>query len=129
MRRAVIWTLLIVFAWPVALIVWIVKYPDQAKNVWRTIRDHVRAHPALFLWGGFGLGVLGVIIGVTALDPGMTAFYCVWAAVFGSLLVRRQLKARAVAAAEIAARADAQHAAYLAGDDFGVYGTRDMPNI
>ncbi|WP_043598937.1 hypothetical protein [Nocardia otitidiscaviarum] len=129
MKRAVGWALLILFAWPIALIVWIVKYPDQAKRTWNTLRDFVRKHPRGCAIGGTIFGAIGVPAGISEGDLGMIVFYAgIMIACAVWLLIQRK-QARSSEAAAIAARADAQHHAYLNGDDFGLYGTRDMPQI
>ncbi|MBF6239495.1 hypothetical protein IU474_20815 [Nocardia otitidiscaviarum] len=129
MKRAVGWTLLVLFAWPIALIVWIAKYPNQAKCVWNTIRDFVRKHPRGCAVGGVIFGAIGIPAGISEADAGMIIFYAgIMVACAVWLLIQRKRAHRAAAAA-IAARPDAQHRAYLEGDDYGVYGTRDMPQL
>ncbi|MGV9674578.1 hypothetical protein ACWDSJ_04805 [Nocardia sp. NPDC003482] len=133
------WGLLFLLAWPVFVIVWLVA-PDTRPRVVQRIVEFAKAHPKGCAWGGLVFGVLaftgGIADGVSP-DPAepsgnpIGGIIVSLAIITGCsfLLLRWRWRERQARDAEIAARADAQHQAYLAGDDFGVYGTRDMPQL
>ncbi|MBF6332396.1 hypothetical protein [Nocardia transvalensis] len=118
--------LLFLMAWPIFVIVWWVK-PDTRPTIVQQIVNFTRSHPRLCAWFGVGFGLTGGIGNLTgtAYGAGFTGLGI--AAGCGFLLLRWRIQERAARNAEIAARADAQHRAYLEGDDFGLYGTREMP--
>ncbi|MFI9505313.1 hypothetical protein [Nocardia sp. NPDC052566] len=101
--------------------------------------DFVKQHPKGSAWSGLVFGVLGFAGGIMQIispDPanpenpaGGMVLAAVIAAGCGFLLLRWRTQEIAAKSAEIVARADAQHQAYLAGDDFGLYGTRDRPEL
>ncbi|MGN2641151.1 restriction endonuclease [Nocardia takedensis] len=113
--------------WPVFLVVWWVS-PSLRPHWVQKIVDFAHRHPKACAWSGVAFGLIGGIGNVRE-DLGATAFGLAIAAGCGFLLLRWRRRERAEAAAAVAARADVQHNAYLAGDDFGVYGTRDTPSL
>ncbi|WP_156769453.1 hypothetical protein [Nocardia sp. 852002-20019_SCH5090214] len=100
----------------------------------------VKAHPKGCTWAGLIFGVFGLISEIQNLiapdptrpdDNPVTGFFIAFLIIGGCsfLLIRWRLREQAAKNAEIAARADAQHQAFLAGDDFGVFGTRETPPL
>lgn len=118
------WVLLFLIAYPVFFVVWWLK-PDTRPAFVQQVIDFVKKYPKQSTIAGIVFGLIGGIGNLVSGEFGPGAFGLVWAAAFTALLARLIAKDRAAAAAEISARADAQHLAYLAGDDFGIYGTRD----
>lgn len=96
--------------------------PKQSPIEW------VRENPRRAAWTGFVVGFLIFVTNIAPNPPGglIGLALATWCTAWLIKWRRDVLRARD---AEVAARADAQHQAYLAGDDFGVYGTRDMPEV
>lgn len=108
------WSLLFLF-WPFAL-AWYFR-----EDIGRSIK----AHPIGWAWGGIVFGVISLFAG--AIPVGLICIVgCAVPIVRRGLRnagIRRARKAAEDAA--IAARADAQHQAVLADDDYGTFGTND----
>ncbi|WP_405178698.1 hypothetical protein OG225_32445 [Nocardia sp. NBC_01377] len=102
--------------------------PNSRPHWVQATVDFAHRHPKPCACGGVAFGLIGGIGNITE-DLGATAFGLAIAAGCGFLLLRWRRREQADAAAEIAARADIQHNAYLSGDEFGVFGTRDTPNL
>ncbi|WP_063006018.1 hypothetical protein [Nocardia salmonicida] len=124
--KTIRWILLFVIAWPVFVMVWWLK-PETRPAFVQQVIDFVKQYPKQSTIAGIAFGLIGGIGNLAEGEFGPGVFGLVLAAGFAALLARLIAKDRAAAAAEIAERADAQHLAYLADDDFGVYGTRDRP--
>ncbi|MET7752326.1 MULTISPECIES: hypothetical protein [Actinomycetes] len=110
------------------------------KSFVQRVIAFAKRHPKGCAWGGLVFGVLALVGGVmNVVSPDPTqphqnpvgGFIVAVAIIVGCsfLLLRWRRQEWAAQQAEIAARADAQHQAYLRGDDFGVFGTRDTPPV
>ncbi|WP_433717060.1 hypothetical protein ACQP2U_42590 (plasmid) [Nocardia sp. CA-084685] len=123
--------LLFLFAWPFFVLYWWAN-PDARPQWVRQLIELVKTFPKLSAGIGIAVG-LGLVIGGLANNPSenfpASIAGVVAVAVCGGLLWWQLARERAAAAAQIAARADAQHAAYLRGEDFGIYGTNDLPEL
>ncbi|WP_156095117.1 hypothetical protein [Nocardia lijiangensis] len=123
--KIIVLLLLAPFLWPFYLVVWCFQNPDKTKQAYGRVRESMRRHPGAWTWT---VAAFGLIIGIGNLyDAEVGGAAIGFAIVAGCLCV--QLKLRRKAAAEVAAalcaRADAQNLAYLRGDDWGLYGTRN----
>ncbi|WP_181719740.1 hypothetical protein [Nocardia gipuzkoensis] len=126
--RTLGWILLFCMAWPIFVLVWWVK-PDSRPRFVQQVIDFVQRYPKQSAAAGIAFGLVGGIGNLAdgQLDSGL--FGVGLAAGLTGVLVWLIHKDRAAAAAEVAARAEAQHQAYLQGDDWGTYGTRDLPRF
>lgn len=133
------WIMLFLMFWPVFVIIWWVA-PEHRPRFVQQVIDFARAHPKATAWMGLAFGVLLFAGGVSELispDPntphsnpvGGLVFSAAIVAGCGFLLARWRWQEIQARNAEIARRADEQHQAYLAGDDLGLYGTRDTPQL
>lgn len=130
------WIVLFLMFWPVFVIIWWVA-PEHRPRFVQQVIDFARAHPKATAWMGLVFGVLLFAGGlgelVSPTRPGNPILGLVFSAgivlLCGGLLVRWRWQEIQARNREIARRADEQHQAYLAGDDLGLYGTRDMPKL
>ncbi|MDE1672019.1 hypothetical protein [Nocardia gipuzkoensis] len=123
--------LLFLFGWPFFVLYWWAN-PDARPQWVRELIKLVRTYPKLSAGIGIAVGLClligGLVNNASENFPASIAGAVVMAACAG--LLRWQVaRERAAAAAEVAARADAQHAAYMRGEHFGVYGTNDLPEL
>ncbi|MCP2288215.1 hypothetical protein ACFYT3_01625 [Nocardia amikacinitolerans] len=127
--KIIVLLLLAPFLWPFYLVVWCFQNPDKTKQAFGTVRESMRRHPGAWTWAAAALGLL---IGIGNLFDaelgGAAAGFAIVAGCMGVLLKLRRDAAAEIAAA-LSARADAQHLAYLRGDEWGTYGTRNRPAL
>ncbi|WP_435593788.1 hypothetical protein [Nocardia sp. bgisy118] len=125
--KIIVLLLLAPFLWPFYLVVWCFQNPDKTKQAYARVRESMRRHPGAWTWA---VAAFGLLIGIGNLfDAELGGTVLGFAIVAGCLGVLLKLRRNATAevAAALAARADAQHLAYLRGDEWGIYGTRNRP--
>ncbi|MCP2297777.1 hypothetical protein APR11_004218 [Nocardia amikacinitolerans] len=127
--KIIVLLLLAPFLWPFYLVVWCFQNPDKTKQAFGRVRESLRRHPGAWTWA---VAALGLLIGIGNLfdaEPGgAAAGFAIVAGCMGVLWKLRRNTAAEIAAA-LSARADAQHLAYLRGDEWGTYGTRNRPAL
>ncbi|SNY79591.1 hypothetical protein SAMN04244553_1658 [Nocardia amikacinitolerans] len=127
--KIIVLLLLAPFLWPFYLVVWCFQNPDKTKQAFGRVRESLRRHPGAWTWA---VATLGLLIGIGNLfdaEPGgAAAGFAIVAGCMGVLWKLRRNTAAEIAAA-LSARADAQHLAYLRGDEWGTYGTRNRPAL
>ena len=125
--KIIVLLLLAPFLWPFYLVVWCFQNPDKTKQAFGRVRESMRRHPGAWTWAVAAGGRLIGIGNVFEAELGGAAAGV--AIVAGCMGMLRKLRGDAAAdvAAAVCARADAQHLAYLRGDEWGIYGTRNRP--
>ncbi|MFD8249196.1 hypothetical protein [Nocardia sp. NPDC059691] len=102
--------------------------PQWVRELIKLVRTYPKLSASIGIAVGLCLLIGGLVNNASENFPASIVGAVVMAACAG--LLRWQVaRERAAAAAEVAARADAQHAAYMRGENFGVYGTNDLPEL
>ncbi|KAA8885736.1 hypothetical protein F3087_29350 [Nocardia colli] len=107
---------------------WCVTHPEQVARAVNWVVGAMRGHPKVFAFASIASGAAAAVNNIALGNPWGVVIGSAWMVASVAWLAWLRSRDRAAATREIAARADAQHAAYLAGDDWGVYGYRDRPD-
>ncbi|WP_433521591.1 hypothetical protein ACQPZ2_30360 [Nocardia pseudovaccinii] len=125
--------LLFILFWPYVLMYWGVRWclahPKETKQAYRSVAARIYRYPKLIAGAGV-VGGAAISIG-NAINghPENIKAGSILAAVVVTVVVVVWWLERSRIASEIASRADAQHAAYLRGEDIGIYGDEGRPQL
>lgn len=125
--------LLFILFWPYVLMYWGVRWciahPEETKRAYRVVADYIYRYPKWIAAAGVVAGAAVAIGNAVDGQPQNIVGGVILAAVVAIVVAVIRWLEHARIASEIASRADAQHAAYLRGDDIGTYGAEGRPQL
>ncbi|WP_433725854.1 hypothetical protein ACQP0C_31515 [Nocardia sp. CA-129566] len=126
-QRVGAWILLFLIAPWLCLLIWWLK-PDSQPVFVQQLINLAKQYPKRAAWLGVASGIVAFIANI-AVNPPSGLFGLLVAGWCTYLLIKWRRHKQADVAKETAARADAQHQAYLRGEDWGIYGNYEPQRL